>query len=54
MSTALPFAMFPLAHISSDRKKMRDHVNSWPVSVVAYVIAVALTALIIFSFVADN
>ena len=46
--------MFPLAHISSDRKKMRDHVNSWPVCIFAYLVAVALTALIIFSFVADN
>ena len=51
LSVALPFAIFPLVHITSSSLKMGVHVNSRFVMTVALLIAFFITALDIFLFV---
>mmetsp|Transcript_16 Transcript_16/g.18 ORF Transcript_16/g.18 Transcript_16/m.18 type:complete len:461 (+) Transcript_16:1-1383(+) len=48
LSVALPFAVFPLCHISSDPKKMGIHVNSIFTKYTAYIIASLLLGLDIY------
>lgn len=51
LSVALPFAVFPLCHISSDHKKMGVHVNSIYAKYIAYIIAFVLLGLDIYLFI---
>ena len=51
LSVALPFAIFPLVHITSSSLKMGVHVNSRFVMTIALLIAFFITALDIFLFV---
>ena len=51
LSVALPFAIFPLVHITSSSLKMGVHVNSRFVMIIAVLIAFFITALDIFLFV---
>ena len=51
LSVALPFAIFPLVHITSSSLKMGVHVNSRFVMAVALAIAFFITALDIYLFV---
>lgn len=45
LSYALPFAMFPLAYVTSDSKKMGVHVNRWFIMVLAYGLGLLILAL---------
>lgn len=45
LSYALPFAVFPLVHISSDPRRMGIHVNSILIKVLAYCIAFLIVSL---------
>ena len=45
LSYALPFAIFPLVHISSDPHRMGVHVNSALVKLLAYGIAFLIVSL---------
>ena len=45
LSYALPFAVFPLVHISSDPRRMGVHVNSAFVKLLAYCIAFLIVSL---------
>lgn len=45
LSFALPFAIFPLIFITSDKKKMGVHVNSWYVTLFAYLIGFLIIIL---------
>lgn len=45
LSYALPFAVFPLVHISSDPRRMGVHVNSLFVKLLAYGIAFLILSL---------
>ena len=46
---ALPFAVFPLIHITSDKKRMGTvHVNSWLTTAICYSIGVLIVVLNIF------
>lgn len=51
LSVALPFAVFPLCHISSDSKKMGVHVNSVFTKYIAYMIAILLLGLDVYLFI---
>ena len=51
LSVALPFAIFPLVHITSCVSKMGPHVNNRYVMILALAIAFLITALDIFLFV---
>lgn len=51
LSVALPFAIFPLVHITSCASKMGPHVNNRYVMILALAIAFLITALDIFLFV---
>jgi manganese transport protein len=42
---ALPFAIFPLVHITSNKDRMGPHVNSRFTMVIAYIIGTVLFAL---------
>ena len=50
LSVALPFAIFPLVHITSSPSKMGVHVNGRFVTILALIIAFTITALDIFLF----
>jgi manganese transport protein len=45
LSYALPFGVFPLIHISSDRRRMGDFANPLYIKVIAYTIAGIIVAL---------
>lgn len=45
LSFALPFAIFPLIHISSDKRRMGIHVNSRLTTVLAYAIGIFIVLL---------
>jgi len=45
LSFGLPFAIFPLVRLSSNRSLMGEHVNGRVISLLGYVIAVLLSAL---------
>jgi manganese transport protein len=51
LSFALPFAIFPLVHITSNKAKMGDFANWRVVTIVAYTIGFMILALNIFIFV---
>lgn len=51
LSVALPFAIFPLVHITSDKNKMGVHANGFYVKVLAYFIAIIIVGLDIFLFI---
>jgi manganese transport protein len=51
LSVALPFAIFPLVHITSSASKMGVHVNNRFVMILALAIAFLITALDIYLFV---
>ena len=50
LSVALPFAIFPLVHITADKSKMGVHVNSTFTTVVAYLIFVVILGLDLYLF----
>jgi manganese transport protein len=45
LSFALPFAVIPLVHVTGSKAHMGDHVNSTPVKVLSYMLALFLIAL---------
>lgn len=45
LSFALPFAVVPLVHISSCKRFMGEHCNSWPVMLFASAIAILIIVL---------
>ena len=45
LSLQLSFAVFPLVIFTSERKKMGEFVNSWPVKIIGYTIAVFIAGL---------
>ena len=51
LSVALPFAIFPLVHITSDKNKMGVHVNSLYTAIFAYLVGFLILALDIFLFI---
>jgi manganese transport protein len=51
LSVALPFAIFPLVHITSSASKMGPHVNNRFVMILALTIALLITSLDIYLFV---
>ena len=51
LSVALPFAIFPLVHITSDKNKMGVHANGFYVKVLAYLIGIIIVGLDIFLFI---
>lgn len=48
LSFALPFAIFPLVHITSDPRRMGNFVNSRLVTAIAYPVAIFILALNIY------
>ena len=50
LSVALPFAIFPLVHITSSTSKMGVHANGGVVTILALIVAFTITALDIFLF----
>ena len=50
LSVALPFAVFPLVHVTSDISKMNSHANSWRVKLLGYCIAFVLLGLNLYLF----
>lgn len=51
LSVALPFAIFPLVHITSDKNKMGVHANGFYVKVLAYFIGIIIVGLDVFLFI---
>ena len=45
LSFALPFAMFPLIYLTSDKSKMHTHVNSMLTTVIAWILFVIISGL---------
>ena len=45
LSLALPFAVIPLVHFTTSRKKMGRFVNGWIVTIVGVLLALIITAL---------
>ncbi len=50
LTYALPFAVFPLVHMTSDPKRMGVHVNARWVTVLAYSMAILIVILNIALF----
>ena len=48
LSMQLPFAIYPLMMVTSDRKRMGDYTNSLPTQVVGYIICTLIAALNIY------
>lgn len=51
LSVALPFAIFPLVHITSSKSKMGVHANSTYTAIFAYIIGFIILGLDIFLFI---
>ena len=51
LSVALPFAIFPLVHITSDKNKMGVHANSTYMTIFAYIIGFIILGLDIYLFI---
>jgi len=45
----LPFAMFPLLHFTSSKKRMGGHANGWFLLVTGWASCLLITALVIYS-----
>lgn len=45
LSMQLPFAVFPLVMFTSDRKKMGEFANPWPVKILGYAVATLIASL---------
>ena len=48
LALQLPFAMFPLLHFTSSKKRMGAHVNGWFLLAAGWTSAILITALDIY------
>src|SRR5262249_25622135 len=48
LAIQLPFAMFPLLHVTSSRRWMGDHKTGWFLVVVGWASALLITAMVIY------
>ena len=51
LSICLPFAVFPLVHVTGSKRLMGDFVNTWWMKVIAYFLAVFILVMNIILFI---